>query len=106
VTDLLAWAGAVLSGVLSLPQAVRAWRGDRLAGVSAATYCLMLANALVWLGFAALTGQPAVGAPALLSGPAAALILLRLWRVNRTRVKNRPAPDPVVAGRDVAGVGG
>jgi hypothetical protein len=96
MTDLLAWTGAALSGVLCVPQAVRAWRADRLAGVSAATYWLTLANAVVWLGWAVCAGQPAVGAPAAVTGPASALVLWRLRRADRPARASPQAGEEVV----------
>lgn len=78
IIDLLGWSGALLSCLLSLPQLVRARRGQDLRGVSAATYWLVLGNAAVWAVWAVLAGQYAAGIPALVNGPAAVLILVRL----------------------------
>jgi uncharacterized protein with PQ loop repeat len=80
IIESLAWCCALLSCLLSVPQLVRALRGDRLDGVSATTYLLVLANATVWGVWAILVGQYAAGVPALVNGPAAVLILARLHR--------------------------
>jgi uncharacterized protein with PQ loop repeat len=79
VAELLAWCGAVLSCLLCLPQAVRTLRlAERLDGISPGTYWIVLANATVWVTWSLLTGELAVGAPALVNGPAAVLILRRI----------------------------
>lgn len=83
MTELLAWAGAALSTLLGLPQAVRALRTNRLEALSAATYWLTLANAAVWAAWAIVTGNLAAGVPALVNGPAAVLILKRLEAARR-----------------------
>ena len=81
--ETLAWTGAALSTLLGLPQAVRAVRTNQLKALSAATYWLTLANAAVWAAWAIITGQLAVGVPALINGPAAVLILTRLKAARR-----------------------
>jgi uncharacterized protein with PQ loop repeat len=81
--ESLAWLGALLSCLLSLPQAVQVLHSDRLDGVSATTYVLVLANAAVWGAWAMLAGQYAAGVPALVNGPAAILIIARLHRIHR-----------------------
>lgn len=86
---ILAWTGALLSCLLSVPQLVQALRSDRLAGVSSTTYWLALGNAIVWAMWAVLSGEYAAGVPALVNGPAAVLIITRL---HATR---RPARSPV-----------
>jgi uncharacterized protein with PQ loop repeat len=79
IAELLAWCGAVLSCLLCLPQALRTLRlTERLDGISPGTYWIVLANASVWITWSLLTGELAVGAPALINGPAAVLILHRL----------------------------
>jgi uncharacterized protein with PQ loop repeat len=101
--ELLAWAGATLSTLLGLPQAVRALRTNQLEALSAATYWLTLANAAVWATWAVATGHIAAGVPALVNGPAAVLILTRLAEAKRVcaaalrSVTQRPA-GPAVAG--------
>ena len=82
IIDILAWSGALLSCLLSLPQLLQALRSDRLEGVSTATYWLVLGNAAVWAGWAMLAGEYAAGVPALVNGPAAVLIILRLQRAR------------------------
>ncbi|TCM39619.1 uncharacterized protein with PQ loop repeat [Kribbella sp. VKM Ac-2568] len=78
VVELLAWCGAALSCLLCIPQAARTIREERLDGVSACTYWIILANAAVWAAWSLLTGEHAAGAPALVNGPAAVIILRRL----------------------------
>jgi len=82
---MLAWCGAALSCLLCIPQAARTLRAERLDGVSASTYWIVLANAAVWVAWAVLTGEHAAGAPALVNGPAAVLILRRLLAARRGR---------------------
>lgn len=78
IIDVLAWSGALLSSLLSLPQLLRALRSERLDGLSATTYWLVLGNALVWAAWSVLAEEYAAGLPALVNGPAAILILVRL----------------------------
>ena len=69
LVELLAWGGAALSCLLTIPQAVRTLRARQLDGVSAATYWIVLANAAIWGAWALLTGEYAAGVPSLVSGP-------------------------------------
>jgi uncharacterized protein with PQ loop repeat len=78
VVEMLAWCGAALSCLLSVPQAIRVLRAERLDGISASTYVIVLGNAAVWAAWSICTGQYAAGIPALINGPAAILILRRL----------------------------
>jgi uncharacterized protein with PQ loop repeat len=80
IITVLAWTGAVLSCLLTIPQAVRTLRSDELDGLSATTYWMILGNAVVWAIWSALSGEYAAGVPALVNGPAALLILRRLHR--------------------------
>jgi uncharacterized protein with PQ loop repeat len=89
VVKTLAWCGAALSCLLSLPQAIRVLRAERLDGISALTYWIVLINAAVWAAWSLLTGEYAAGAPALINGPAAILILRRLIVVRRKRRMSR-----------------
>jgi uncharacterized protein with PQ loop repeat len=94
VVEVLAWCGAALSCLLSVPQAVRVLRAKRIDGVSASTYVIVLGNAATWAGWSLLTGEHAVGIPALINGPAAILILCRLATARRNaalRIRWRPA---------------
>jgi uncharacterized protein with PQ loop repeat len=84
IVTILAWTGALLSCLLTIPQAVRTLRSDRLDGLSATTYWIILGNAVVWATWSALTGEYAAGVPALVNGPAALLILRRLHRSQRS----------------------
>jgi uncharacterized protein with PQ loop repeat len=80
---MLAWCGAALSCLLSVPQAIRVLRAERIDGISASTYVIVLGNAAVWAAWATCTGQYAAGIPALINGPAAILILRRLAMEHR-----------------------
>jgi uncharacterized protein with PQ loop repeat len=95
IIAMLAWSGALLSCVLTIPQAVRTVRGDRLDGVSATTYWIALGNADVWAAWSVLTGEYAAGVPSLVNGPVAALILHRLRRADR-----RDGDGPVAVRRE------
>ena len=85
MVELLMWCGAALSCLLSVPQAVRVLRAERLDGISAATYVIVLSNAAVWAAWALLTSEYAAGVPGLINGPAAILILRRLMITRRKR---------------------
>ena len=41
MVEMLAWCGAALSCILSLPQAIRALHAEHLDGISAATYVIV-----------------------------------------------------------------
>jgi uncharacterized protein with PQ loop repeat len=82
IITILAWSGALLSSLLAIPQAIQTLRSDRLEGVSATTYGIVLGNATVWAAWAWLTGHYAAGVPSLVNGPAALLILYRLRRTS------------------------
>ena len=95
IITVLAWTGAFLSCLLTIPQAVRTLRSDRLDGLSATTYWIIFANAAVWASWAALAAQYAAGVPSLVNGPAALLILHRLHRSQRSIARaahNQVAP--------------
>jgi uncharacterized protein with PQ loop repeat len=83
IIAILAWSGAALSCLLTIPQAIRTLRIDRLDAISATTYWIVLGNAVIWAAWSVLTQQYAAGVPALVNGPAAVLILRRLHRANR-----------------------
>lgn len=93
IITILAWSGALLSCLLAVPQAFRAFRTDRLDGVSATTYRIVLGNATVWTAWALLTGQYAAGVPGLVNGPVAVLILLRLRRAQLATETGTRCPD-------------
>lgn len=84
---MLAWCGAALSCLLCIPQATRTLRAERLDGVSASTYWIVLASAAVWVAWSLLTGEHAAGAPALVNGPGAVLSLVAARR------RRRPTPS-------------
>ena len=86
IITVLACIGAFLSCLLTLPQAVRTLRRDRLDGLSATTYLITFGNAAVWATWSVLTGEYAAGVPSLVNGPAALLILRRLYRSRRSVV--------------------
>jgi uncharacterized protein with PQ loop repeat len=98
VVEMLAWCGAALSCLLCIPQAARTIRAERLDGVSASTYWIVLANAAVWAAWSLITGEHAAGAPALVNGPAAVLILRRLRAPSPPAVL--PACGPGLAACD------
>jgi hypothetical protein len=58
-------------------------RSDRMDGLSATTYWIIFGNAAVWATWSVLTGEYAAGLPSLVNGPAALLILRRLYRSQR-----------------------
>jgi uncharacterized protein with PQ loop repeat len=82
---MLAWCGAALSCLLAVPQAIRVLRAERLDGISASTYVIVLSNAAVWAAWSLLTGEYAAGIPGLINGPAAILILHRLMIARHER---------------------
>ena len=99
IIGILAWSGALLSSLLSLPQLLHALRSDRLDGISSATYWLVLGNATIWAAWAILAGEYAAGVPSLVNGPAAVLIIARLRRTRRpsgppSQVLRSPKPEP------------
>jgi uncharacterized protein with PQ loop repeat len=85
IIDLFAWSGALLSCLLSVPQLLQALHSERLEGLSAATYWLVLGNATVWAAWAVLAGEYAAGVPALINGPAAVVIIIRIHQVGSAR---------------------
>jgi uncharacterized protein with PQ loop repeat len=93
IITILSWSGALLSCLLTIPQVVRTLRSDRLDGISAATYWIVLGNALVWAAWAVLAGQYTAGVPALVNGPAAMLILRRLHRIHKPARSALRTPD-------------
>jgi uncharacterized protein with PQ loop repeat len=96
LVTILAWIGALLSCLLTIPQALRTLRSNQLEGLSATTYWLILGNATVWAAWSALSGEYAAGVPALVNGPAAALILRRLYHSQRSVEPNYVADPPGV----------
>lgn len=77
--DLVGWAASASTIIISMPQLVTALRHspDELRGVSRTTWAITIANATVWLAWAAVAGQPAVAAPSFVNLPAALIILYR-----------------------------
>ena len=84
IITILAWTGAFLACLLTIPQAVRTLRCDGLDGLSATTYWIIFANATVWAIWAGLADEYAAGLPSLVNGPAALLILHRLHHSHRS----------------------
>jgi uncharacterized protein with PQ loop repeat len=93
IVTILAWTGAFLSCLLTIPQAVRTLRSDRLDGLSATTYWIVFGNAAVWAVWSVLTGEYAAGVPALVNGPAALLILRRLHRSQQSIARGTRVPQ-------------
>jgi uncharacterized protein with PQ loop repeat len=98
VVEMLAWCGAALSCLLSVPQAIRVLRAERLDGISAATYVIVLSNAAVWAAWSLLTGEYAAGIPGLINGPAAIVILHRLMIASHKRRVRGSAGSLLVRG--------
>lgn len=90
MVEVLAWCGAALSCLLSIPQAIRVLRAERLDGISASTYIIVLSNAAIWAAWSLLTGEYATGIPGLINGPAAILILHRLMIARHQRQIEKP----------------
>lgn len=109
IIDLLAWSGALISCLLSLPQLLQALHSERLEGLSAATYWLVLGNAAIWAAWAVLAGEYAAGVPALINGPAAVVIIVRIHQVGSARSRhdgpNRLSQRSPVGGCEGAGGG-
>jgi uncharacterized protein with PQ loop repeat len=93
IITILGWTGALLSCLLTIPQAVRTLRSDRLDGLSATTYWIIFGNAAVWAAWSVLTGEYAAGVPALVNGPAALLILRRLHHSQQSVAKPANCPQ-------------
>jgi uncharacterized protein with PQ loop repeat len=72
-----------LSCLVSVPQAIRVLRAERLDGISASTYVIVLSNAAIWAAWSVLTREYAAGIPGLINGPAAILVLHRLMIAHR-----------------------
>jgi hypothetical protein len=85
IVTILAWTGAFLSCLLTIPQAVRTLRSARLDGLSATTYWLIFGNAAAWGAWSVLAGEYAAGVPSLVNGPAALLILHRMHHMHRSQ---------------------
>jgi uncharacterized protein with PQ loop repeat len=91
-TELLAnFIGAVMSVIsfiLWLPQAKLVWKNRNnppaLTGISNTTQVLVLVNAIGWGLYGFLTNSFWVGAPGLVNGPLAILILVILNRKQKT----------------------
>ena len=84
MVTILAWTGALLSCLLTIPQAIRTLRSDRLDALSATTYWIILGNAVVWATGGSAHRRIRRRVPALVNGPAALLILRRLHRSQRS----------------------
>jgi uncharacterized protein with PQ loop repeat len=83
MVEVLAWCGAALSCLLSVPQAIRVLRAERLDGIAASTYVIVLCNAAIWAAWSVITREYAAGIPGLINGPAAILVLHRLMIAHR-----------------------
>ncbi len=82
--NLVGALGCAISFILWLPQAKRIWAvrhdGSAMSSVSPGTYWLVLANAVLWAVYAALTGAWWSGAPGLVNAPLAVLVLILVAR--------------------------
>jgi uncharacterized protein with PQ loop repeat len=100
MVEVLAWCGAALSCLVSVPQAIRVLRAERLVGISASTYVIVLCNAAIWAAWSVITREYAAGIPGLINGPAAILVLHRLMIAHRggahqeVRWQLAQTPDP------------
>jgi len=100
IVEMLAWCGAALSCLLCVPQAARTLRAERLDGIAASTYWIALANSAVWVAWSLLTGEHAAGAPALVTGPAAILVLRRLAAARGRRWRSAAEASAVTLACD------
>jgi uncharacterized protein with PQ loop repeat len=75
--------GVAVGGGMFLPQAVRAVRAPTTAGLSAVSWWLVLAAAVVWSVYGALIERAVVVAPGFIQFPAGVAVLVRL-RTSRT----------------------
>lgn len=98
ITEATGFLASLIAFILFLPQARRTWqvRSDAhaLAGVSTGTQWLLLANAVLWGGYAVLAEAFWVGAPGLVNAPLAIATLLLISR-GRTQARNLD-PNPCV----------
>jgi uncharacterized protein with PQ loop repeat len=89
LVPVLATAG---SAAQVLPQAWCTRRHGAGRAVSAAGWALQGTSALLWLAYALAEGHPVLGAPALVTAPAAAIIV---WTAIRPNTPALPLPAPV-----------
>jgi hypothetical protein len=74
-----------------LPQAHLALTQEDLSGVSVATYLLITASTVCWLGVGVAEGDPSGFAPSLMIGPVALLIAVRAHRSHGRAALSAPA---------------
>ncbi len=87
--DVLGYATIVIGGGMFVPQAVRAVRAPSTAGVSAASWWLVLVAAVIWSAYGVAIGRWVVVAPGFIQFPAGVAVL---WRLR----SDRAAPDAMV----------
>ncbi|MHA3724225.1 hypothetical protein ACXR2T_10135 [Leucobacter sp. HY1910] len=87
IEQAIGFIAAVVSFVLFLPQAQRAWQFRRdaqsLRGISVGTQLLVLLNASLWGAYAFITGSFWVGAPGLVNAPLAMAMIVLILRSRR-----------------------
>ncbi len=76
--DVLGYATIVIGGGMFVPQAVRAVRAPSTAGVSAASWWLVLVAAVIWSAYGVAIGRWVVVAPGFIQFPAGVAVLWRL----------------------------
>lgn len=92
--DVLGYATIVIGGGMFVPQAVRAVRAPSTAGVSAASWWLVLVAAVIWSAYGVAIGRWVVVAPGFIQFPAGVAVL---WRLRPARGPQR-ATEPLAAG--------
>lgn len=81
ITVFVGILAAALSCSMSIPQVVGILHTKDCAGISRGTWSIILANAVLWLVYAYLTGAYMTGVPSLINIP---LSLFVLYRVSTT----------------------
>lgn len=77
---------ALISCFIALPQLQKVLAsGNNLSGVAAGTWWLTLVNSVLWAVWAWKSGAWIAAIPSLVTGPASAVILYRLYRDRRER---------------------
>jgi hypothetical protein len=87
MVEVLAWCGAALSCLLAAPQAIRVLRTERLEGISASTYWIVLTNAVVGAAWR-LRRNPRVDKTSLTDS------VMTVWVAARSRSRALLAPGP------------
>jgi uncharacterized protein with PQ loop repeat len=92
--DILGYATIVIGGGMFVPQAVRAVKASTTAGISAASWWLVLVAAVIWSAYGVAIGRWVVVAPGFIQFPAGVAVL---WRLHTARGRSR-ATEPLAAG--------